>query len=523
MNAFISYSTKDQDEVNRVRDYLENQGVECWMAPRNISAGEYFPEEIVRAIRDCNVFILIGSHDSDESRHVHNELRTAFDNEKKIIPFILHDFTYSDEFNYYLSGIHRIDAFNNFEESLEKLRDVVKEIFIKVYDKDDSHEKYEELDLDDFFAEISGKMFDRKSLESIMGTRRFFYNRINILNNITMVCYTSASTINTNYVTTDMYEKAVPFSESINYLLKNERDFTYSLVLTNPESKAASEAEYNSKLGNQKFNHSNISAFYSACKSIKRRLRNDEDIFRQCHNEGRLNIKVTDVSLPYALMKVEYKEEFKTLNYIKVDLYSPFIASNSLRRTIIVSKKYQPDDYQFFDNQITSIKENSIDFSELKLSNKKVSIHRNVNIKNALDMNYRQYLTGKTVFKNNLRNYISYIETGISDYRQFKVDTPHYHRTTGEHYYILEGAQKIIDIDNEKEIEVKEGDFVFIPAGTKHWTKNKKGTKVFFSKAPEGRDKIMIDESDVQAKLNFNMRKWKRDYETNCIIDEEDW
>ena len=125
--------------------------------------------------------------------------------------------------------------------------------------------------------------------------------------------------------------------------------------------------------------------------------------------------------------------------------------------------------------------------------------------------------------ENNLRNYISYIETGISDYRQFKVDTPHYHRTTGEHYYILEGAQKIIDIDNEKEIEVKEGDFVFIPAGTKHWTKNKKGTKVFFSKAPEGRDKIMIDESDVQAKLNFNMRKWKRDYETNCIIDEEDW
>ncbi len=519
MYSFISYSTENQEIANIIRGYLEKQGIECWMAPRNIFAGENFPTEIVRAIEACDAFILITSEEADRSRHVHNELRIAFDNQKKILPFLLNNFILSEEFQYYLTGTHIINGFDNFQNSLELLSKRVSKIFEEKYGRD---EKYENFSHEEFFAEVSGKMFDRKSLENKMGVQRCYHNNVNIVNKITMICYTSATVTNTSYVTTDMYEKATSFSDEINYLLKNEKNFSCSLILTNPESKAASEAIYNGKLGNQKFNNSNISAFHSACISIKRKLENKNDIFHKCYEEGRFNIKFTEISLPYALMKVEYNEKYNELNYIKVDLYSPFLPSNSLRRTFIVSKKYDPDNYQFFDNQITSIKENSINLNELKIAEKRVSIHRNEKIKHALEMNYRQYLTGKTIFKNNLKNYISCIETGISDYRQFKVDTPHYHRTTGEHYYILQGSQKIIDLDNEIQIEASEGDFVFIPAGTKHWTKNKPGTKIFFAKTPEGRDKIEIEELDLSETIKFNRRQWKKDYETNLIIDEEE-
>lgn len=516
---FISYSIKDQKQAQSICKNLEDNSIECWMAPRNIRLGDDFAEQIGQAIRDCDALVFIASKNSDQSQAVHNEIKLAYDMKKMVVPFLIDDSPINDfskSILYYIGNIQWIDAYSSdIKHASKHLVQEIKERFPDFY-KTNSGNKETAIS-DTFFKNYSGKIFRRKELETHMGLDRFRHNGRNIVRKITMVCYTSASVINTRHVTTDMREKAYGLANYIDDSLRNDDEFEFSLVITNPASKAAAESIYNRKLGNPTFNNKNISSFDSACDALCEKLNHDDD-WNKCFNEGRFLCKVTDVSLPYALMKVEYVQPYENFNHIKVDLYSPFLSSNSLRRTIIVSTKYQPDDYYFFDNQIASIAETARDFSICKLVSKEVTVHRCKEIEKALDTKYRQYLTGKVQFTDNMDNYISYVETGISRYDSFRVDQPHYHRTTAEHYYILEGAQKIVDINKQSEIEVKQGDFVFIPAGTKHVTKNKPGTRIFFVKAPEGKDKILLGKNDADF---FNFIEWKEKYDSMFHRDDE--
>ena len=83
--VFISYSTKDADSANLVHSYLEGNGVSCWIASRNIEGGESFAVQIVNAIEECSVFVMIASGNSNDSNHVSNEMSIAFGAKKKII------------------------------------------------------------------------------------------------------------------------------------------------------------------------------------------------------------------------------------------------------------------------------------------------------------------------------------------------------------------------------------------------------------------------------------------------------
>ena len=48
--VFISYASSDKAIADRICGALENAGVSCWIAPRNIEPGTDFPTAIVEAI-----------------------------------------------------------------------------------------------------------------------------------------------------------------------------------------------------------------------------------------------------------------------------------------------------------------------------------------------------------------------------------------------------------------------------------------------------------------------------------------
>lgn len=50
-SCFISYSTKDQPFAERLHADLQNQGVRCWFAPRDIRGGKKIHEQIDEGIR----------------------------------------------------------------------------------------------------------------------------------------------------------------------------------------------------------------------------------------------------------------------------------------------------------------------------------------------------------------------------------------------------------------------------------------------------------------------------------------
>lgn len=75
--VFVSYSTKDRHDAEKIRDALENQGIKCWMAPRNIPAGSNYAFMIENAISHCGLFLLLLSGNSMESVWVEKELLFA--------------------------------------------------------------------------------------------------------------------------------------------------------------------------------------------------------------------------------------------------------------------------------------------------------------------------------------------------------------------------------------------------------------------------------------------------------------
>lgn len=129
--VFISYSSKEVDTAIKVCEFLENNGIACWMAPRNVVAGSNYASQIVSAIKACSVLVLLASENTNASGHVSNEVSLAFDNKCTIIPFKLQNFEFTDEYLYFLGRKHWIEAHLDLNEGLAVLKKTICEILQK--------------------------------------------------------------------------------------------------------------------------------------------------------------------------------------------------------------------------------------------------------------------------------------------------------------------------------------------------------------------------------------------------------
>ena len=121
-DVFLSHSTKDLSAVNTILEYLESNGIKCWIAPREITGGKIYAEEIVEGIQACPVFLLVLSEASILSKHVLSELDTAFNENRSIIPFCIDDAITSRAFSYYLRASQRVDGRPPLAGKLEDLK-----------------------------------------------------------------------------------------------------------------------------------------------------------------------------------------------------------------------------------------------------------------------------------------------------------------------------------------------------------------------------------------------------------------
>jgi len=118
---FISYSTIDIASAETVRNVLEQNGLSCWMAPRDIPGGSNYTKEIPNAIRNCKAFVLILSANAQSSHWVLKELDSAVNAGKVILPFMVEDCALNDEFNFLLTGAQRYAAYQKKAEAMEIL------------------------------------------------------------------------------------------------------------------------------------------------------------------------------------------------------------------------------------------------------------------------------------------------------------------------------------------------------------------------------------------------------------------
>lgn len=124
-DVYIAYSTRDVETANAVCHVLENNNMNCWIAPRNISPGVNYAQEISEAIKGSKIIVLIFSRNSMESKYVNNEVQLAFDQNKPILAFKIDQSLPCGEMEFLLKNNLWLDAYPSPEAMLEILvRDV---------------------------------------------------------------------------------------------------------------------------------------------------------------------------------------------------------------------------------------------------------------------------------------------------------------------------------------------------------------------------------------------------------------
>lgn len=109
-DVFVSYSQQDKPTADAVVARLEQDGIRCWMAPRDIVPGTSWGDAIVTAIAGSKVMVLILSANSNRSRQVVREVERAVAGDVIILPFRIESVDPTGAMAYFLGTEHWLDA-----------------------------------------------------------------------------------------------------------------------------------------------------------------------------------------------------------------------------------------------------------------------------------------------------------------------------------------------------------------------------------------------------------------------------
>lgn len=89
-NIFISYSTKDLIYVNHIKNSLSGlPDVKLFVAEYTLNPGQSLSSDILKAIDECDLFLLLWSEQAKSSEWVPMEIGVAKGKPKPILPIIL--------------------------------------------------------------------------------------------------------------------------------------------------------------------------------------------------------------------------------------------------------------------------------------------------------------------------------------------------------------------------------------------------------------------------------------------------
>jgi hypothetical protein len=128
--VFISHAYKDKGIASAICGKLESANVRCWIAPRNISAGEDWAKAIRKAIDSSRVVVLVLSENANAATHIEREIANAFYTGRIIMPFRLDNAIPRRNFLSYLDTVRWFDSVNppaeqNLQAFTARLKDML--------------------------------------------------------------------------------------------------------------------------------------------------------------------------------------------------------------------------------------------------------------------------------------------------------------------------------------------------------------------------------------------------------------
>jgi hypothetical protein len=127
-HIFICFSSKDDAVARAVVQFLEAQGLKCWISLRDILPGQNYQEIIVLALEQAKSIVFLFSMSSNASAEIKKELSLAERFKKPLFPLRLSPITPTGALRYELATRQWIDIFPDREQALRKLVETLRNV-----------------------------------------------------------------------------------------------------------------------------------------------------------------------------------------------------------------------------------------------------------------------------------------------------------------------------------------------------------------------------------------------------------
>ena len=120
---FLSHSSNNRPIAASIAETIRNHSVPVWFSPTNIITAQQWQDEIGKALRRCDWFMVLLSSDSVNSKWVKMELAYALNHsqyDNHIIPVIIEACEY-EELSWTLGVFQIVDMTNNKEEAFSAI------------------------------------------------------------------------------------------------------------------------------------------------------------------------------------------------------------------------------------------------------------------------------------------------------------------------------------------------------------------------------------------------------------------
>ncbi len=194
--VFVSYSSQDCKLVQTIVKMMKEEQISYWKAPEMIPAGSSYAREIPKAIKECDVFLIVLSKTSQQSIWVEKEIDSAISHRKTIIPFQIDDVPLNDTFKFYLNNVQMISY--ESDRDFSALKGQLKQLTKSIEDKVVTEDIIEETVSSGAVQPVQKKQYPRRSTSRLADSNALRMNRIplecdhcgsRLLENVTMGTY----------------------------------------------------------------------------------------------------------------------------------------------------------------------------------------------------------------------------------------------------------------------------------------------------------------------------------------------
>ncbi len=120
--VFVSYSTRDLEHVDLLKQQLANTPISIFVAEHSVRPGNELSDVISEAIHQCDLFVLLWSNNAKDSEWVSQEIGRAHALQKKILPLML---TEGLSLPGFISGLKWLPVYSDSRLALEHAHQIV--------------------------------------------------------------------------------------------------------------------------------------------------------------------------------------------------------------------------------------------------------------------------------------------------------------------------------------------------------------------------------------------------------------